>query len=130
MYPVPPSETIQLERFRFALQHAVSASEFENLRDNLRLDIERDMHMRCLLVRLEKEILGERLGTHAVRYPADWWQAAKERWFPIWAIRRWPVWYTQHVYEARALYPRVAMPGEYHRYHVVHQVQRVKGGAA
>ncbi len=24
-------------------------------------------------------------------YPADWWQAFKERFFPAWAKRRWPV---------------------------------------
>lgn len=23
--------------------------------------------------------------------PADWWQAFKERWFPDWALERWPV---------------------------------------
>lgn len=23
--------------------------------------------------------------------PADWWQAFKERWFPKWALKRWPV---------------------------------------
>lgn len=24
-------------------------------------------------------------------WPADWWQAVKARWFPQWALRRWPV---------------------------------------
>lgn len=24
-------------------------------------------------------------------YPADWWQHFKLRWFPAWALRRWPV---------------------------------------
>ena len=24
-------------------------------------------------------------------FPADWWQAFKERWFPRWALKRWPV---------------------------------------
>lgn len=28
-------------------------------------------------------------------YPRDWWQAVKQRWFPFWILRRWPVEYTQ-----------------------------------
>lgn len=27
----------------------------------------------------------------AAIYPADWWQAFKARWFPGWALSRWPV---------------------------------------
>lgn len=25
------------------------------------------------------------------RCPADWWEAFKDRWFPKWALKRWPV---------------------------------------
>lgn len=27
------------------------------------------------------------------RWPATWWDAVKERWYPTWAKRRWPVRY-------------------------------------
>ncbi len=27
------------------------------------------------------------------RWPTDWWQAFRERWFPAWWLRRWPVRY-------------------------------------
>lgn len=27
------------------------------------------------------------------RWPADWWQAVRERWFPAWWLLRWPVRY-------------------------------------
>lgn len=27
------------------------------------------------------------------RWPQTWWDAVKERWFPVWAKRRWPVQY-------------------------------------
>jgi nuclear transport factor 2 (NTF2) superfamily protein len=30
----------------------------------------------------------------SVRFPADWWEAFKERWFPKWARDRWPVKWT------------------------------------
>ena len=29
------------------------------------------------------------------RYPRDWWQAFRERWFPQWWLRRWPVDYRE-----------------------------------
>ena len=32
----------------------------------------------------------ERVTVHET-WPSDWWQAFKERWFPQWALRRWPV---------------------------------------
>uniref|UniRef100_A0A6H1ZGQ6 Uncharacterized protein n=1 Tax=viral metagenome TaxID=1070528 RepID=A0A6H1ZGQ6_9ZZZZ len=28
---------------------------------------------------------------HLCCYPMDWWQHAKQRWFPKWALRKWPV---------------------------------------
>lgn len=32
-----------------------------------------------------------------VKYPSDWWEAFKERWFPKWMLRRWPVNYKRKV---------------------------------
>ncbi len=43
-----------------------------------------------------------------VRYPADWWQAFKDRWFPAWAKERWPVRYVR--YDLMALYPEIKLP--------------------
>jgi hypothetical protein len=36
-----------------------------------------------------------------LRWPADWWQALKARWFPRWWLARWPVkWEEYHIDEA------------------------------
>lgn len=43
-----------------------------------------------------------------VRAPADWWQAVKERWFPEWALRRWPVRYQE--WRAHRILPAVRLP--------------------
>ncbi len=29
------------------------------------------------------------------KYPSDWWQALKERWFPKWMKQRWPIKYNE-----------------------------------
>lgn len=41
-------------------------------------------------------------------YPTDWWQAFKERWFPYWLLRRYPVRYTKIV--AKHLFPEATVP--------------------
>jgi hypothetical protein len=38
-------------------------------------------------------------------YPTTWWDAVKHRWFPDWALRRWPVHYTRH--EALTYLPEI-----------------------
>lgn len=42
-----------------------------------------------LIVPIVQELL--RPEVVQAKWPADWWQAFKERWFPMWALRRWPV---------------------------------------
>ncbi len=52
---------------------------------------------------------------HAVEvsYPRDWWQHLKARWFPAWALRRWPVAMTVERVgfsaDATALFPEVEL---------------------
>ena len=43
-----------------------------------------------------------------VKYPADWWQAFKERWFPKWLKRKHPVKYTECF--AQHLFPEQSFP--------------------
>lgn len=48
-----------------------------------------------------------------VRWPANWWEAVKDRWLPAWAKRRWPVRYTKHIIHRtfyRAMCPHVSIP--------------------
>ena len=40
-----------------------------------------------------------------IKHPSDWWQSLKERWFPLWALKRWPVKYTVHDISFKVLYP-------------------------
>jgi len=45
------------------------------------------------------------------KWPADWWQAIKDRWFPEWLLSRWPVRYkTVSIHETiyKAVYTDVS----------------------
>lgn len=67
-----------------------------------------------LAVRIKDYILAQTLEEHKARYPSDWWQAFRERWFPRWALRRWPVRHTTVELKAQALYPSLVLPKEPH----------------
>jgi hypothetical protein len=56
-----------------------------------------------LMASLESYIHGlphEKISVHE-KYPADWWQAFKERWFPACLLRRFPVHYKRIDIEER-----------------------------
>lgn len=44
-------------------------------------------------IKLKSHVLGQERDCKSVSvsYPSTWWDAFKERWFPLWAKRRWPV---------------------------------------
>ena len=50
----------------------------------------------------------------AVKYPADWWQAFKEKYFTAWMLERWPVIYKKFSWNVKCLYPefRPSIPNQ------------------
>lgn len=66
-----------------------------------------DYHRGKISKRFVAQIICDVRKTFEYKYPADWWQAFKERWFPDWAKKRWPVQYTTHKIDAFVLYPEL-----------------------
>lgn len=65
-------------------------------------------------------VYGQRnLTEYEFKYPADWWQAVKERFAPDWLKRRYPVRYIEHHITVDAVYPelskRLKLPKEPHK---------------
>lgn len=56
------------------------------------LDLRYDSSLRAFVVNLQRQLLaaGEMTTTETLDYPADWWEHFKQRFFPKWALRRWP----------------------------------------
>ena len=67
-----------------------------------------------LAVQIKDYIFAQTLEEHKATYPSDWWQAFKERWFPKWVLRRWPVRHTTVELKAQAIYPSLVLPKEPH----------------
>lgn len=72
--------------------------------------VEFDQQIRRFSLRLQTQLLEQ----YQVQYPADWLEAAKERWAPAWLRRRWPVRYTKVIRSIEAVYPKMLIPNEKH----------------
>ena len=57
-------------------------------------------------------VWGEQVDGGTVRYPADWWQAVRERFLPARWLKRHPVKYITGELRAEVIYPRLAAPKE------------------
>lgn len=99
-----------LSRFKFAAKKRIpkeilASVNIEFLKDKLSND---------LIFGWKAAIAGQ--GLRTIRYPKDWWQALKERWFPRGFKKWWPIEYT--VIDVYALYPKIAWPKEFTGIHI------------
>ncbi len=69
-----------------------------------------DAVARQLVANLVATVATKKYAVKTVSFPADWWQAVKRRWFPRWALKRWPVQMTDVTLEASAYYPDIRIP--------------------
>jgi len=74
---------------------------------NFHCEVERS-HILGEIVRTWADIPTLQMQRHEISFPSDWWEAVKERWFPEWLLKRYPVEYTKRVFDARLAFP------EYH----------------
>lgn len=113
------TERIDLEKFRLIMLTYLTDELMEDFAIPPVLDVSRTLAgamMDTTMTRIKQEIIGETLGTLEIAHPATWWQMLKEQHAPDWLKRRWPVRYTTETYDARALYPKLAMPDEKHNH--------------
>lgn len=95
---------VVLERLRFA--YSVRLPEANRVVDVYRLFDAREM-----VVKIEQAVWARALcKAHQFDFPADWWQALKHRWFPRWALRRWPVRFASFDLTPYHAYPEMTMP--------------------
>lgn len=103
--------TVELEKFKLLAIAYISPELADVFAIPPKVDVSAlDWTFHGLAVRIIQEVMGREVEHVEVRYPADWWQAFKARWFPAWAKRRWTVHETIVELNARELYPKVAMP--------------------
>ena len=114
---------VLLERFQLQARKVFDLHAMDRIRgvggrtalNGLRLEI-MEREGRRMVMELSAHVWSQTLQdetvTLAVEYPATWWQALKQRAFPAWALRRWPVRMAtvtqQHTFKTIALLPGFA----------------------
>ena len=112
--------TVTLEKMKLVLLRRISEEMIDTLANPVDVDWAfEDWFTEDVTLRLKATVAGEHIETPAARYPKDWKEAVKERFFPRWALTRWPVRYTEKVFDARVVYPMVALPLERHYISVI-----------
>jgi hypothetical protein len=76
-----------------------------------RIYVETDSLSRDLVVELSTYIYGqESAPPEVIQYPANWLEAVKDRWAPMWLLNLFPVKHTVHKIEHKLLYPDLIVP--------------------
>lgn len=103
------SEQLTLELKKFAASQGIPADAFK-------VFVAEDMGTligmaQSAVLYVERMVWGKQLGTVQIRVPLDWWEHFKERWFPTWALARWPVRYRTLASTGWHLYPKLPVRG-------------------
>ncbi|HEY9661964.1 MAG TPA: hypothetical protein V6C65_26205 [Allocoleopsis sp.] len=74
------------------MAHNTKASVIEDITGHFIMDIQRQLY-------------GKKLDEFSCTYPANWKEAFKERWFPSWLLKKYPVQYTYQRFERKVVFP-------------------------
>lgn len=93
------SDTVRLE----AKQLGLDMTQAKNIKAyNIVMD--------RVIIRFMNTIMVQKVEDIEYKYPKDWIQAFKERWFPEFILNRWPVIYTVKGHTVDIHYPEIAVP--------------------
>lgn len=88
-----PYKSVVLEKLQIGLEVRI-AREFVDSKDEY------------IAYKIKSYVWSQDAGKKVVfKYPSDWWQAFKERWFPKWLLDRYRVVYTYKEFVVKATYP-------------------------
>lgn len=108
---IPDTVTVKLEKLRVGAQVALSQ---ELLGEDVKI-IQNVLNERIIFsVKGYVWAESEKVRRQTIKFPRDWWQAFKERWFPNWLLNRYPVDYHIVDIDVNAIYPgfRFAIPNQ------------------
>ncbi len=112
---------VVLERAKFAVAKRLS-HEFATP-TTVKATLEQSFMFDELCVMLVQHIAKQKITEeHVVAvWPEDWWQAFKQRFAPVWFLRRWPVKMTGKtaIFEVAAYYPKIALPDQKNYIHIL-----------
>ena len=117
------TETVTLDVLNSVLVCSIQdILEKNGCSNNIKCNVYFDNRLRQMFLSLIHYIAGETLEKVEHNYPKDWWEAFKERWFPKWLIRHYPIQRTYVTMDAKAVYPKVTFKNNAHTIHLNKEV--------
>lgn len=98
-------EKVVLERLKFAVRSEMDSLD---LMSPVEINHMIDFMGRKVAYQFQTYVYGQRL--NKVKYPANWKESFKERWFPEWLLKKYPVKYSY--IQLAALYPQLHLPSD------------------
>lgn len=86
-------------------QELMGATKFQEFRQVMRDE---------LVMQLKAEFASMEPQYQEFSWPTTWWDALKLRWFPRWALRRWPSDMSRITLTERTAFPDIAVPPNQH----------------
>lgn len=108
-------EEILLEKFEIGVSKEIGKASLLLNSEIYIEDLSRNLG-RSIVVQLRGFLWSEKLKSSFVRYPSDWWEHFKQRWFPNFLLKKYPVKETVHEFSASIVYPdyKPSIPNERH----------------
>lgn len=119
-FDTAPLRDLILERLKF---HALYQIPFQNAQ----VDIMRAMNVDEFIARIAWESAGIRQLVIDESFPSTWADAFRERWFPEWALKRWPVVWHRIRINKMTVFPEIKLPEKCGRFFVLTEMQETVG---
>ena len=105
------TEIIDLERLRLGMRTIIEeellAAQMPGV--DITFEVARDFGRR-LVFTVRGGVPAHKAGEKFAEWPADWWQAFKQRWFPVWLLRRYSVRMKDARFELWDVVPTLKLP--------------------
>lgn len=118
-----PFKLYELENMKITLDSKIDRTALSGLNTNFEMFM--NEYTDQIIFRLRARLAGQKLEEVVARWPADWWEALKERWFPAWLQKWFPVRWKTSMLKSIALYPQMVIPNW--KTHVVQQRESHEG---
>jgi len=110
---IPQPRQVELEKIQLAILTVFSDEALVGAVTKVNTCHDDVMHR--TIVELAATVLGQRSQWCRFAAPATWWDHVKERFFPLWLKRRFPIRYREEIVEATAMLPSLALDIPGHR---------------
>lgn len=111
---------VMLERFKFHMQHEFTQ---EAMDDGIFTMEVINRIAQNMAFRVRADIFGHKLDQIVWKVPANWKESVKERFFPKWLLKRYPVRMQVFRIDPLVLYPQIKLPNEKHYFRFERNVE-------